>query len=68
MLVAIGLFGGGLSAVWVTIPAQMQRGEPISVYALWAPLGVLGAVSALSVCIGLWLSFVSDPGAQLRQE
>ena len=68
MLVAAGLFGGALSAVWVTIPAQMQRGESVSVYALWAPLGLLGAVSVLAVCLGLWLSVVRDPGAQLRQE
>ena len=68
MLVAVGLFGGGLSAVWVAVPAQMQRGESVSVSDLWAPLAVLGAVSALAVCVGLWLSVVRDPGAQLRQE
>lgn len=68
MLVAVGLFGGVLSALWVTIPAQMQRGESVSIYALCLPLWVLGVVSILAVCLGLRLSVVRDPGAQLRQE
>jgi ABC-type lipoprotein release transport system permease subunit len=68
MLVAVGLSVGGLSALWVTVPAQMQRGDAVSIYMLLAPLGVLGLVSLLAVGLGLWLSVVRDPGAQLRQD
>ena len=68
MLVVAGLLGGGVSAVWVTVPAQILRGGTIASKPLWLALALLGAVSVSAVCTGLWLSVVRDPGTQLREE
>jgi hypothetical protein len=68
MLVAAGLLGGGLSALSVTIPAQVIRGEKVDGNAFWMAIALLGVVSGLAVCSGLWLSVVRNPGSQLREE
>ena len=68
MLVAAGLLGGGLSALSVTIPAQVIRGEKVDGNAFWMAIALLGVVSGLAVCTGLWLSVVRNPGSQLREE
>jgi hypothetical protein len=52
----------------VTIPAQVIRGEKVDVNAFWMAIALLGVVSGLAVCTGLWLSVVRNPGSQLREE
>jgi ABC-type antimicrobial peptide transport system permease subunit len=68
LLVATGLLGGGLSALSVTFPAQVIRGEQVDGMTFSIALALLGVVSGLAVCSGLWLSVVRNPGAQLREE
>jgi hypothetical protein len=67
-LVALGLAGGGISALWVTVPAQWVRGETVAVWPLLQALGVLGAVSAVAVWGASRAGLSRQPAGALRTE
>lgn len=67
-LVLAGLLGGGLSALWVTLPSQWVRGESVAVGQLFKALAFLGGISACAVWIALRWSLARRPAQALRAE
>jgi hypothetical protein len=67
-LVAVGLLGGGLSALWVTVPSQWVRGEQVAFAALLQALCGLGAITACAVWLALRASLPREPVQVLRGE
>lgn len=67
-LVLLGLLGGGVSALWVTVPSQWVRGERVAVGALCEALAVLGIVTSVAVWLALWGNLSRRPAEALRGE
>lgn len=67
-LVLAGLVGGGVSALWVTVPSQWVRGEEVALGALLQALAVLGAISVCAVWMALRWSLPRCPAEALRAE
>jgi hypothetical protein len=67
-LVLAGLLGGGVAALWVTVPSQWTRGETLGILPLCEALLALGAITALAVWMALRGSLPRKPAGALRSE